>query len=430
MVGICNLINNKQIGKKILVTQIVCSLLLLPWLGVLYISSTTHEEQSVAYAKKYVFNPNAEEELVIYTHDSFLAWGADPEATHQKAFYDFGEENNVTVTLFLFNGMVEAMNTLIGQKNNPQADIVIGLDSSMVARAKDQKILQPYSSANLENISQSLITALDPEKYLLPVDYGLIALVFDTAFISKTTSPELSSLNFSTLLSSFGKDLAIPDPTLSATGLNFLLYQIIFYEQVLGLPWQNWWEQARDLVTITKSWSDAWSQVFSNQQDHMLVSYGTDPAYNDFFGYGSEENAEIIHAANDSAFGWMQIEGVGIVNGSSNVPLAKKYIDYLLSTEIQDLLPTNNWMFPANNQSILPPCYDYAISTENVTVLNYQVTSEYIGNNYVQWLNAWEQIIYGRNTWWIYVLIGTVALIIASTVIYFVYRKKTRIDVD
>jgi ABC-type thiamine transport system substrate-binding protein len=50
--------------------------------------------------------------------------------------------------------MVEAMNTLIGQKNNPQADIVIGLDSSMVARAKDQKIL--YATHHKIKVSNHL----------------------------------------------------------------------------------------------------------------------------------------------------------------------------------------------------------------------------------------------------------------------------------
>ena len=57
----------------------------------------------------------------------------------------------------------------------------------------------------------------------------------------------------------------------------------------------------------------------------------------------------------------MQIEGIGLVNGATNVTLAKSYIDFALSLEMQNLLALNNWMFPVNTEVPLPPSYDYAI---------------------------------------------------------------------
>jgi len=102
-------------------------------------------------------------------------------------------------------------------------------------------------------------------------DYGLLAFVYDSAFINSTQYSELDALTFDNLLSKFGEDLAVQNPTLSATGLNFLLYQIIFYEEILGLDWQDWWKDAKGLVAIDDSWSDSWDRVFGTKQKHTLI---------------------------------------------------------------------------------------------------------------------------------------------------------------
>ena len=310
--------------------------------------------------------------------------------------------------------------------SNP--DIVIGLDSTMVSKAKSEGILTPYTEVNLENISTDLVNALDSEKYLIPIDYGLIAFVYDSAFINSSQTTELDSLTFENLLSVFGEDLVVQNPTLSSTGLNFLLYQIVFYEEILGQDWQEWWKVAKDLVVIDDSWSDSWDRVFGRKQQHMMVSYGTDPGYNAFFGYGNETNARIINYESE-LYGWMQIEGIGIVNGATNLTLAKAFIDHAISTDFQELIATNNWMFPASSSIELPPCYDYAITSENVTLLNALVTPSYIGENYQDWLIEWQNIIYIKKYWWVWLVISSVIIIgIAVTVV--LYRRKTKVKIE
>jgi thiamine transport system substrate-binding protein len=396
----------------------------------LILSSFDSSTSTKPEVKTLIFNPEAADELVIYTHDSFMAWG-DPltyDLVMNQTFHNFGLLYNVTVNVQVFPGMVEALNVLISQKDNPQADIVIGLDNTMVGQAKNEGILKPLTSGiNLENISTDLISGLDPEKYLIPFDFGLIAFVFDTAFINTTSYPEILDLNFTNLLETFGEDLAIQDPTQSATGLNFLLYQIVFFEEVLGQDWENWWSTAKEVVSIDNSWTDSWERVFTTKDDHMLVSYGTDPAYNAYFGYGTEKNAAIITHESEE-YGWLQIEGIGIVEGTDNESLAKEYVKYALSSEVQDYVSINNWMFPANNQTTLPPCYDYAITTENVTILNYLVTPTYINENFQSWLNTWERLVFGLDLWWLWILVPSCVIIIGIAVIAIV-RKRMRIDV-
>ncbi|MHA1125360.1 MAG: thiamine ABC transporter substrate-binding protein [Candidatus Heimdallarchaeota archaeon] len=378
----------------------------------------------------YTFNSNAEGELNIYAPESFLAWGPseDFDDVMDQAFDSFGLEHNITVNLHVFSGMVDALNILIQNKGEQLADIVIGLDSTMVSRAKSENILLPYTEVNLENISADLVNALDSEKYLIPIDYGLLAFVYDSAFINSSQYTELDNLTFENLLSTFGEDLAVQNPTLSATGLNFLIYQIVFYEEILGLAWQDWWEEAKDLVAIDDSWSDSWDRVFGIKQKHIMVSYGTDPGYNAFFGYGNDSNARIINYESEK-YGWMQIEGIGIVNGATNITLAKAFIDHAISTDFQELIATNNWMFPASSSVDLPPCYDYAITTENVTVLNTLVTPSYIGANYQAWLIEWQNIIYLKEYWWVWVIVSSV-IIIGITIGVVIYTRKTKIEIE
>ena len=408
---------------------IILLLIMLPILGNLDtwnlpLSATSPKE------RLFIINPDAEGELNIYTHESFLAWGPseDYEVVMDQAFHSFGLEHNVTVNLHVFSGMVEALNILIQNKDDQLADIVIGLDSTMVSRAKSENILLPYTEVNLGNISTDLVNALDAEKYLIPIDYGLLAFVYDSAFINSTLYSELDALTFDNLLSTFGEGLAVQNPTLSATGLNFLLYQIIFYEEILGLDWHDWWKDAKELVAIDDSWSDSWDRVFGTKQKHIMVSYGTDPGFNAFFGYGNDSNARIIEYKSD-LYGWMQIEGIGIVNGATNLTLAKAFIDHAISNDFQELIAINNWMFPASSSIDLPPCYDYAITTENVTILNTLVTPSYIGENYQAWLVDWQNIIYVKKHWWVWIIVSSV-IIIGITVAVVIYIRKTKIKIE
>ena len=124
----------------------------------------------------------------------------------------------------------------------------------------------------------------------------------------------------------------------------------------------------------------------------------------------------------------MQIEGIGIVEGTTNETLSKLYVDYALSPDVQDLLATNNWMFPASSGVDLPPCYDYAITTENVTALNTLVTPDYIGANYQAWLTEWQRIILYKENWWIWVVISSAIVVaVIITVTFYVRNTKLRI---
>ena len=54
----------------------------------------------------------------------------------------------------------------------------------------------------------------------------------------------------------------------------------------------------------------------------------------------------------------MQVEGAGLVKGAKNPEGAKKFIEFLISEDAQNVIPTTQWMYPANKNIELPACYD------------------------------------------------------------------------
>ena len=63
---------------------------------------------------------------------------------------------------------------------------------------------------------------------------------------------------------------------------------------------------------------------------------------------------------------YQQIEAVGIVAGTGVPELAHRFVDYVLSEEVQSLIPTTNWMFPVNAETPLPEFFaEYAVVPEN-----------------------------------------------------------------
>jgi len=336
-----------------------------------------------------------QETLVIYTYESLLEWGDNPEAVRDAVFGEFARRYNVNVTVIRFSDARSALLRLIEEKDNPRADIIIGLDDILVLEAINAGVLEPYTPQNLSLIREDLVNALDPDHYVVPYDFGLIALVYDSAYVNSTTYPELPNINFTTLLNkTYRQQLIVEDPTQSSTGLSFLLWQIAVYEKILHKNWTEWWTAIKDDVMVAASWGDAYD-AFLNPSigRHIVVSYGTDGAYSYYFYNSTQYAAVITHEK--GPISWLQIEGIGLVKNAKHPELAKLFIEWFLSNEVQQYIALNNWMYPANEHVPLPDAYKYAIDPTNVTIANTLISKEEIESELQTWLRQWLEIMGG-----------------------------------
>ena len=200
--------------------------------------------------------PQEERVLNIYTYDSLMKWGYEESSgigmsydeVYATVFSAFEEEHGITIQLTEFESTGVMIEQLVREKESPVADVVIGIDNLDVFALKDAGVLKPYTPSTLNNIPAYLVAALDPEHYLVPYDFGVIALVYDEVALDAETYPELrTELTLADLtMDKYRSTFVVENPLTSSPGKAFLLWQIGIYEKILNQSWQDWWRAMKE----------------------------------------------------------------------------------------------------------------------------------------------------------------------------------------
>ncbi|MFX0095793.1 MAG: thiamine ABC transporter substrate binding subunit [Candidatus Hodarchaeota archaeon] len=369
------------------------------------------------------------DDLVIYTYESLLAWGEEGEALRTRLFNEFGQKEGITVRPEYFSDVGEMLTRLEVEKDNPQADIAIGIDNSMVYAAKENGIFVPYYPTNFSEISSWLYSNLDSDHFLNPYDYGLIALVYHKDALNETLLPNPDSFILDDLLNeSLARMFITEDPTTSSSGLGFLLWTIAVYDKILGKDWASWWRQIADKISIKESWGDAWALwTTEGSGKEIMVSYGTDPAYDYWYSGETPNIGVLLSHEGGQPNAWLQIEGIGIVSGTTHQTEAEKFVDWFLSKTIQEYIPENNWMFPANQYAELSESFQYAVNHTTVNILNDLIPPSELGQYLSAWLETWLEVIYvptpGFDAFSVFSIFSFIGVIILM-----INRRKKKID--
>ncbi|MHA2337821.1 MAG: thiamine ABC transporter substrate-binding protein, partial [Candidatus Hodarchaeales archaeon] len=228
--------------------------------------------------------------LTIYRYEGFMGWGDESSQIYNKSaientvYYDWGSNNGYNVTIIDTEDANSLLTLLKSEKDNPKADVVIGLDNALLALAKDQgyaeDILESYEPVNSSLIRQDLIQQLDSNFLLTPVDYGALAFYYDSNIINDTIIPNLNSLTIDDLLEpDIAKQLILEDALSSSPGTGFLLWSIASHklENRVG-EWKSFWTSIKDDVLITPSWTEGFDAMYSPEVNRsILMSYATSP---------------------------------------------------------------------------------------------------------------------------------------------------------
>lgn len=334
--------------------------------------------------------PSVQKTLTVYTYDTFMAYGANKTQAFDKVFGTFEKEYGVNIVVKTPQGGL--LQTLEAQKGNPQANVVIGLTNINGIQAASGGLLMKYSPAATGYVNASLLRDMgNASSYLTPYEYSYLGIDYNRSFVNDGTfTPSFSDL----LNSTYASNLLLENPTVSATGEGFLLWQIAYYQYVLHQNWTDWWAQLKQYTTghIYDSWSTAFNYYGTATDSNLLVSYLTDPAYNDYFGYGNGTGSALSYH-NGTAYGWRTVYCIGIVNGSSSTSLSEKFVNYFLSPTVQNEIPTNEWMYPANASIMLPPSYGAIESPVHIQALNDYMNAGTISENIQMWETVWLNVM-------------------------------------
>lgn len=146
--------------------------------------------------------------LRVMTHDSFNV--------SEEVIAAFETEHNVTVQFLKAGDTGTMLNQAILSKENPQADVIYGIDNTFLSRALEADIALPLKQVALDGIPENL--RLDPENRFFPVDYGDVCLNYDKETFESTGLAVPQDLTTLTLPEYKGL-LVVQNPASSSPGL-------------------------------------------------------------------------------------------------------------------------------------------------------------------------------------------------------------------
>lgn len=322
----------------------------------------------------------ARQRLVVYTYDSFAAGPAQAIKEGFEALYPDAE-----VVILAPGSAGETLSRLIAEMDAgaTEADVFIGISDTQLPRALARGLFMPFDRSLLPNLA-SVPAALDFDKtgHVVPFDTGYVTLIYDSEALSEDELPQ--SLEDLTDPRFRNKLIAI-DPRTSSVGHAFLMWTIAEYGDPGYLDY--WRRLAPNLLTVAGGWSTAYS-FYEAGEAPMMVSYSTDTAYGVM--YADSDRSRVLTPAGQA---YQQIEAAGIVAGTDVPELAHRFLDYVLSVDVQQMIPTTNWMFPVNAETPLPEAWEeYAVIPSNPVRLDEQLIEE----NEERWLREWARLITGR----------------------------------
>ncbi len=302
--------------------------------------------------------------LTVMTYDSFVSdWGPGPAV--EKAF----EKVCDCDLQFVGAGDGAALLARLRLEGaRSEADVVLGLDSNLMAAASDTGLFAEHGiKAQLD-----LPVAWNDTQFL-PFDWGYFAFVYDR----KTVSDPPKSMQE---LADSGLKIVIEDPRSSTPGLGLLLWVDAAYGDGAPMLWQ---ELADNIVTVTKGWSEAYGLFLDGEAD-MVLSYTTSPAYH-LIAEGDDSKA----AAAFEEGHYMQIEVAGKLAASDQPELADQFLRFMLSEAFQSIIPTTNWMYPAvMPEGGLPEGFETLITPAKALIYPPQEAAQRRDGALETWLNA------------------------------------------
>jgi thiamine transport system substrate-binding protein len=314
--------------------------------------------------------------LTVVTHDSFNL------SNETKAAFEAATGIKVTYISPADGGTL--VSELILTKDAPLGDVVFGIDNTFAGRAIDAGVLQPYTSENLSGVNPDLLA--DDKGSLTPIDFGDVCLNADVAWYAE--HGQAIPQTFADLINpDYYGQLVVTNPASSSPGLAFLTATVGEFGESGYL---DYWKNLNDNgLKVASSWTEAYTVEFSGSSgkgDYPLVlSYATSPMY--------EENADGV-AATVALPGmcFRQVEYAGIIAGAQNPEGAKKFIDFLLTGEVQETIPDEMYMAPVNPKATLPEAWSKYVSVVTAPI---NVPAATISANRDTWINAWTETVLG-----------------------------------
>lgn len=259
--------------------------------------------------------------LTVYAGDYFTSeWGPGPAL-------EAGFEAICACDLQFSTG--DLLPRLLLEGARTEADVVIGLTTDVLQRARSSGIFMPHG----QDLSALTLPVIWQDDTFVPFNWGHTAFIYDETRMAR---PPAALADMRQLPE--GTMVVIQDPRTSISGLALVLWVKAALGDQAGAFWAD---LAPHILTVTKDWSESYG-LFTEGEADMVLSYTTSPAY-----HIMAENDLTKKAALFPEGHYFMAETVAKVATTDQPALADAFLAWVLTPEFQGTIPAANWSLPA-----------------------------------------------------------------------------------
>ncbi|MFF9488704.1 thiamine ABC transporter substrate binding subunit [Streptomyces sp. NPDC014676] len=249
----------------------------------------------------------------------------------------------------------QAVNKAILTKDNPQGDVFFGVDNTLLSRALDNGLFQPYEAEGSDKVLPEY--RVDQDKHrVTPVDTGDVCVNYDKAWFDEHDLTPPKTLD--DLVEPAYKDLlVVENAATSSPGLGFLLGTAAEYGDD---GWEDYWKKLKaNGVKVVDGWEQAYNEEFSGSAGGkkakadrpLVVSYASSPPAEVIYADPKPETAP-TGVAEGTCF--RQVEYAGLLSNARNPEGGKALLDFLIGKPFQDDMPLNMFVYPVREGARVP----------------------------------------------------------------------------
>lgn len=251
----------------------------------------------------------------------------------------------------------ELVNRVITEKNDPQADILLGGASSYHIQADKEGALESYASPLAKNLPSYAVASDNTWTGFCVLTLGIG--VNSTRFAEKFPGTPLPKTWEDLLNPIFKGEIVLNNPAASSTGYIFVQNQL----QRLGD--EKGWEYLLALTKNVGQFPDSGSapaKLLGTGEYALGVSYLHALAKYNAQGFSVKPIAPPQSAGD--------VDCVSIMKNTKNLSAAKKFVDFMLSVEAQELMSEFTFTAPVNPEA---KAVSGSIAISDIDLIDYDV---------------------------------------------------------
>ncbi|WP_425472554.1 thiamine ABC transporter substrate-binding protein [Streptomyces hawaiiensis] len=321
--------------------------------------------------------------VTLVSHDS---WAASKDVIAA-----FEKQSGYKVDVLKDGDAGQAVNKAILTKGNPQGDVFFGVDNTLLSRALDNGLFQPYEAKGADRIKAEY--RVDQDKHrVTPVDTGDICVNYDKKYFAdhKIQPPK----SFDDLVKPAYKNLLVTEnASASSPGLGFLLGTAAQYGDD---GWESYWKKLKaNGVKVVDGWEQAYNEEFSGSAGGkkakgdrpLVVSYASSPPAEVVFADPKPSTAP-TGVAEGTCF--RQVEYAGLLSNAKNPTGGKAFLDFLLTQRFQEDMPMNMFVYPVREGAQVPTEFvKYGPQAKDPETMD----PAKIADHRDQWVKSWTSLV-------------------------------------